>query len=366
MRGPAEFLDECVRSGDLPSASWIVAGAEGVLDSGAVGSAALLPHRVAATTETIYDLASLTKPLVTSPLAIVLGRQAGIGFGDPAGRFLPEFTRLDKRDITLAQLLTHTSGLPDWAPLYLHGCSIREYLGQIRETALRTTPGARVLYSDLGYIALGAILEKVGGAPLDALCARFITGPAGSGALFRPAASLGPRVAPTEEACNYEREKAGAGAAGYQGWRRGLVHGEVHDQNAWAAGGVAGHAGLFGTAEDVHRIAREVISVEPSWLREEDLALITKAQSGPGPEPRSFAFRVNRGADGGVDATTAAGAALAASAIGHNGFTGTSIWLEPERRRVYVLLTNRVHPFVRADVDMNAIRRGFHETACRV
>jgi len=366
VRGPAEFLDDRVRSGEIPSASWIVADASGVLDAGAVGSAALVPGRVAATTETIYDLASLTKPLVTSLLALVLRREAGISLGEPAVRFLPELSRPDQRGITLAHLLTHTSGLPDWAPLYLRGSSPPEYLEQIREMDLRASPGARVLYSDLGYIALGVILERIGGAPLDELCARFITGPAGSGALFRPGAALGSRVAPTEEACNYEREKAGAAAAGYQGWRRGLVHLAVHDQNAWAAGGVAGHAGLFGTAGDVHRIAREVVSVEPRWLREEDLALITRAQTGPGLEPRSFAYRINRGRNGGPDASTAAGTALAASACGHNGFTGTSVWLEPERRRVYVLLTNRVHPAVRADVDMNAIRRGFHESACRV
>jgi CubicO group peptidase (beta-lactamase class C family) len=365
MRAPADFLEERIEAGDFPSASWIVADAEGIISQGAAGDAVLVPARVAAAEGTVYDLASLTKPLVTSLLAIVLGREAGYRFGDRAARFLPEFDRLDKRDITLSQLLTHTSGLPDWAPLYLKGASIPEYLRQIMVMELLHRPGARVLYSDLGFIALGAILERVSGAPLDELAEEMLFERVGAHASFRPGPDKLTRVAATEVACNYERVKAGSAAKGYRGWREGVIRGEPHDQNAFAGGGVAGHAGLFGTARDVYLIAREALVREPKLVREDEVPLIAEAQSGPPEEPRSLAYRIARTSDGRADLSAASGEALSPATFGHNGFTGTSVWIDPKAGRLFVLLTNRVHPRVRPEIDMNAIRREFHTLAAR-
>lgn len=363
MRGPADYLAGRIDAGDIPSASWVVGDAEGVLDSGAAGRAVVVPEEVPATRETLYDLASLTKPLVTSPLALVLRREAGFDLEDPAARFLPELGRMDKRGITLRHLLAHTSGLPDWAPLYVRGESVAEYLRQIREIDLEARPGARVRYSDLGYICLGAVLERASGATLDALAASLIMERCGARACFRPGPALLARVAATEASCNYERRKAGPAAAAYARWRSGVIRGEVHDQNAWAAGGVAGHAGLFGTAMDVHLIAREAIGPPSRILPEADLALLREDQTGGLPEARSAAYRINRGPGGEADPATAAGTALPASAFGHNGFTGTSVFVDPEARRVYVLLTNRIHPAVREELDMNGLRREFHRLA---
>ena len=363
MRAPADFLAERIDAGDIPSASWIIANAEGVISEGSAGSAVILPSRVAASRETLYDLASLTKPLVTTLLALLLRREAGFTFGDRAARFLPEFDRLDKRDITLSNLLTHTSGLPDWAPLYVKGASIPEYLRQIREKELLFRPAALVLYSDLGFIALGAILERIGGSPLDRLASELIFERVGALACFRPGPDRRPRVAATEEACNYERVKAGTAAAGYRGWREGVIRGEAHDQNAFAAGGVAGHAGLFGTARDVYLIAREALASEPKLIREDEMPLIREAQSGTSSEPRSLAYRINRLEDGGPDPSSAPGVALSPATFGHNGFTGTSVWIDPEAGRLFILLTNRVHPRVRPEIDMNALRREFHRLA---
>jgi serine-type D-Ala-D-Ala carboxypeptidase len=363
MRAPADYLAGRVEAGDIPGASWIVGDAEGVIAGGVAGDAALVPTKVAARSDTLYDLASLTKPLVTSLLTLILGRETEIEPGDPVSRFLPELDRLDKRDISLGHLLTHTSGLPDWAPLYLKGASIQEYLRQIGEMPPRTRPGTRVLYSDLGYIALGAVLERVGSATLERLAEAFIFEPLGVRPCFRPGKALGLRVAATEESCNYERMKAGPAGATYRGWREGIIRGEVHDQNAFAAGGVAGHAGLFGTAGDVYQIARQALVPEGGLLRRSELPLIAEPGTDAEGEARSFAYRINRGRDGGADPATAAGDALPPVAFGHNGFTGTSVWIDPGARRVFVLLTNRVHPRVREEFDMNVLRREFHRLA---
>ena len=362
MRAPADWIEERIAAGDFPSASWLIADAGGVVASGAAGNAVVIPGKVPATSETIYDLASLTKPLVTS-LLLVLLRREGIRLDDRAARFLPEFERLDKSDITLDHLLTHTSGLPEWAPLYLKGRSSAEYLAQIRDMEPVDPPGASVRYSDPGYIALGGIVERIASAPLEAVAVDLILGPVGSKACFRPGTDLLPRVAATEEACNYERKKAGPAGASYGGWRGGVIRGEVHDQNAWAAGGVSGHAGLFGTAMDVYLIAREALPEAGILLSEEERRLVREARTGSLPGPRSVACRINRLPGGASDPSTAAGEALPAETFGHNGFTGTSVWIDPRAGRLYVLLTNRVHPAVREEIDMNALRREFHRLA---
>jgi len=363
VRTAADYLASRIEEGVLPSAAWLVAEGGRILDAGALGFKVLEPASEKASRDTIYDLASLTKPRVTSLVTLILAREEGIDLNSPVRRFTEAFARQDKRDITLAHLLTHTSGLPDWAPLYARGRTIHEYVSRIGETDLRATPGTRVVYSDLGYIALGAILEGVGAAPLDDLARALVLAPSGSGACFRPGPELLSRVAASEDSCKYERVKAGAAARGYSGWRQGVIRGEVHDQNAWAAGGVAGHAGLFGTVDDVFQVARQMRGVESTLLREDEAALLIEAQTGSLPEPRSLAWRVNRGPGGGADPGTAAGEALPAAAVGHNGFTGTSVWIDPVRWRTYVLLSNRTHPEVREDVDMNALRREFHHLA---
>jgi len=157
--------------------------------------------------------------------------------------------------------------------------------------------------------------------------------------------------------------KAGRAAEGYRGWREGIIRGEAHDQNVFAAGGIAGHAGLFGTARDVYLIAREAIVREPALIREDEMPLIREDQSGLPLEPRSLAYRINRMEDGSADPTTASGEALSPATFGHNGFTGTSIWIDPEAGRLFILLTNRIHPRVREETDMNALRREFHRLA---
>ena len=377
----AQYLTRHVVAGAIPGASWVVACADGLLDEGAVGRAVLTPGKIAATTSTIYDLASLTKPLVTSMLYLRLRHRLGIADESGAFRFLPELDRADKRVISVRHLLTHTSGLPAWLPFYVRGVTAPEYLAQLREPSLLARPGTEVLYSDAGYIAMGEILSRAATTPLERLARESIFDPLGLvDTCFNPPPELLSRVAATEESCQYERALAGEAARGYTGFRDGVIRGEVHDQNAWVLGGVAGHAGLFSTARETSLIAAEFLAErERSWgepgpseagsimamsrkgLLENDAIRQASIDQTPNlAEARTFAFRVA------LRGETAAGPDLPARAFGHNGFTGTSIWIDPGRPRVYVLLTNRVHPVASRGADMLALRRGFHSLASRI
>jgi CubicO group peptidase (beta-lactamase class C family) len=336
-----------------------------MISEGAVGRASVRPWDTPASLETIYDLASLTKPLVTSFLYLALRNQLGLSEDDPAWRFLPEIDRMDKREITLRHLLTHTSGMPAWVPFYLKGSTVGEYLAQLRERPPESRPGTRVEYSCAGYVMLGEILHRAASVPLDRLASEVIFGPlALKNTSFNPPLSWQGRVAATEDSCEYERKLAGPAAAGYGGFREGVIRGQVHDQNAWVLGGVAGNAGLFSTARDTVAIATEYLGARAEasngLLDETSIEQATNDCTAGLNEARSLAFRIaSRG-------ETAAGADLPVETIGHNGFTGTSVWMDTVRPRIYVLLTNRVHPRVSDTVDMLSLRRGFHAAACRI
>ena len=356
----AAYLAARIEAGDTPSASWCVAGPEGILVEGALGHAAVAPGREPASPATIYDLASLTKPLVTALLLMRVGRELGMRLDDRIARFLPEIDRMHLRDITLRHLLTHTAGLQAWLPLYVGGSTVPEYLRQIRDAALQAPPGRAVLYSDLGYMMTSEAIARCATMPIEAIARQQIFEPLGlQDTLFRPPESLRHRVAATEDSCQYERKMAGDAAARYTGWRAGIIRGEVHDQNAWTLGGVAGHAGLFSTARETARIAGAWLGWGSSLLGEEAQRLATQDLTPDLPESRSIAFRIAARGE------TAAGPALSGESFGHNGFTGTSVWIDPRRRRIYTLLTNRIHPVVSDAVDMQALRHGFHEAAVR-
>jgi len=359
------YLEGCIASGQIPGATWAVVGGAGLLDEGAVGDAVVNPRNVPADPSTIYDLASLTKPLVTSMLYLKLRRQLGLSDGAAACRLLPEIDRTDKREITLRHLLTHTSGLPAWVPFYLRGATVPEYLVQLRDRPLASRPGTRVEYSDPGYIAMGEILSRAATTPLDRLAREAIFEPLGlADTCFNPPRALLPRVAATEESCQYEKELSAPDSQGYKGFRQGVIHGEVHDQNAWVLGGVSGHAGLFSTARETSVIAAEYLGERARsvhGLLDGEAVDHASLDQTPGlAEARTLAFRVA------LRGETAAGPDLPALAFGHNGFTGTSVWIDGGRPRVYVLLTNRVHPAISRSADMLALRRGFHSLASRL
>jgi len=349
-----QAVADAVDAGRAPGAVWWVERGGVPVSHGAAGAAATEPERDAAAEDTVYDLASLTKPLSTALLAALLEGEGALELDQACGRFLPELRRSPWSEVTLLELGTHRSGLPAWEPLYLSGTGRRSYLRAIAALAPTTTRG-QVLYSDLGYIALGIAVERAAGRPLDVLFRERVATVLG---LARTGFAVGDgpwaRAAPTERGNAYERRLAGSRAGGAR-FRDHLLRGEVHDGNAFGLGGVAGHAGLFGTAEEVARIARAILSAAPNLAGLTSGARARLLSEQPAGSGRTFGFVTAAG-------STAAAGVLPPTAPGHVGFTGTSIWLLPGIDAVVVLLTNRVHPEVE-DVDFQPVRLAFHRAA---
>jgi CubicO group peptidase (beta-lactamase class C family) len=361
MRGAdrlVEYLRHHVEAGDFPGASWLVAEDDRILSEGALGFAVVRPERIAAAQDTLYDLASLTKPLAGAVVAALLEMEGLLAFDDPLGRHVPDWTPAGPASrITLLDLLTHRSGLPAWKPLYLHASDRAGCVAWLREQPLEQEPGAAVVYSDPGYLLLGLALERAGGDSLDRLFGRRVAGPLNLRDLvFRPDGALRRRTAATEAGNRKERLLAGPEGDRYNGWRTDVAWGEVHDLNARLLGGVSAHAGLFGTARAVFRVALDILGPGTGLLDATRRALFATRRTEGLNEDRALGFRLAGDPHG------AAGAGLSARSFGQDGFTGTSLFIDPDSRRIYVLLTNRVHPEFR-EMDMNAVRRGFHEVA---
>jgi len=278
------------------------------------------------TADTLYDLASLTKVVATTTMAMILVDEGRLDLDRPVRDFLPGFQGPGKDAVTVRHLLTHSSGLPAVAPLYKEIQGRQAFVERIQAMDLEYPPGSRSVYSDLGIILLGEILERVAGRPLEAFVRARVFEPLGMrDTLFRPPAELRPRIAPTE----------------IDPWRGRLVHGEVHDENAYAMGGVAPHAGLFGTAGDLARFAQMLLNGGKldgrRIVSSETVELFTRRTGIPGSD-RALGWDT-KSAEG-----SSAGTFFSPRSFGHTGFTGTSIWIDPERRIFVILLTNRVHP----------------------
>jgi len=345
------FLKRRVVRGAMPGAVWRIDFPQAASTSGVVGTlGADGTERVTAATR--YDLASLTKPICTALLAVLLERDGRFDLTARIDRWLPEFAGSPYATCTAVELLTHRSGMPAWRPLYLRADDEGGYLRQIASEPPLASDGAE-LYSDLGYMALGVALQRAAGASLAELFARRVAMPL---ALRQTAfgAEGGANVAPTEQGNGYEVRLVGASGA-HHAWRERIPPGQVHDANAFGLGGVAGHAGLFGTADEVARIALELLSGERLGLDGRSRRRLLSAATPRGH--RTLGWQLAAG-------SRAARGVLPADAPGHVGFTGTSLWIDPHRGRVYTFLSNRVHPQVR-DIDFQWIRRAFHRLATR-
>ena len=295
---------------------------------------------------TIFDLASLTKVLATTTILMGLVERGAIDLDEPVARRLATWRGADRDAVTLADLLAHCAGLPAWRPLY-RDCAGRDAFARaIAATPLEYRPRRRSIYSDLGFMLVGFVAEEAAAAPLDAQF--HALSPDGDGSRpgyelsFTPPAAWRDRIAPTE----------------IDPWRGRLLVGEVHDENAAALGGVAGHAGLFGTAAAVGVFARRLLR-----------ALRGAASEGPFAEPDLLArFVAKTDVPGSSRAlgwdtmlpTSSCGHRMSARAIGHTGFTGTSLWIDPELDLYVVLLTNRVHP-TRTNDAIQVVRPAVHD-----
>lgn len=379
----SNLLRQRIEAGDIPSAVYLVAENGTPILSDALGSAVVDPERIPASLDTIYDLASLTKPLVTALLLAILIEQGRFDIETRLGD-IPGFADIGAAaESTIGQLVSHTSGLPAWLPFYLlHDrdssksarSSIREI---VRRLDLAYVPGTQVTYSDINFLLLGFAIEHVTGMTLDAAAVAMIFGPLGlTTALFAPSPELRPLIAATEKGNAHEKKmceemgyfrvagdprdrqlalEAGEDVFAYE-WREYQIWGEVHDGNAYFLNGVAGHAGLFANARDVLRLATQFLPGSELLTRPETLRSFTTNMTPGINEHRSFGFQLASTID------SAAGPDLP-NAFGHLGFTGTSVWIDPEPKRVFILLTNRTHHHTLPFANINGLRRAFHSLA---
>ena len=324
-------LEVAVADGVVPGAVAVVGDTERTSLVGAYGVTRLGGSVV--TEATRYDLASLTKVVGALPAVLALAEAGELSLGDPVRRFFSQAGWMQTPslgDATLRQLLTHTAGLPAWKPLFALTCSRLTALGNVLQTPLEHPPG-RVVYSDLGFILLGATVERVSGTRLDAFVQRHVFGP----------------LEMTETGYGVP-EGAGVAATEDCGWRGRLLEGEVHDENAFVFDGVAGHAGLFGTARDLARYAQAWLRLDAPFASPERLREATREHARGEGDRRALGWALS---DEGNPST-----------YGHTGFTGTSLRLDPAAGRFAVLLSNRVHPSRSCGEGIGALRATFHSS----
>jgi len=357
-----ELLTQHISAGDFPSAVYLVAVNAATVLSGALGRSVVDPYQVANKFETIYDLASLTKPLITGLLAARRIELGELTLDSSVSHYLPEFDRTDKQMITVRELLTHSSGLPAWRPLYLLADDEPDRAtGAIASLDLEYSPGTRVVYSDLGFITLGILLERITGHRLAQLAQDEIFTPLNlADTFFNPELARQTGIAACESGNNYERdmcEQMGAGV--YAKSRQRMIWGEVHDGNAYFLGGAAGHAGLFSNATDVLQIAKQFLPPHTRLLKAETCALFRANMTKDLEEARSLGWQLALTKD------STAGPDLPVDSFGHNGFTGTCCWIDPTNDRIFILLTNRTHDRPLPFANINAVRRQFNSLAVK-
>ena len=342
-------FNDAVEKNVIPGATIVVRRGGDVAFEGAFGFRSIEPKRSPAKIDTVYDLSSLTKALATTVALMILARDGKFRLDDRVTRFFPNFGVHGKSTVTFRNLLAHCSGLAAWRPFYQRIAEIEKAgrvnfmassgakdftYEEIHREKLEAPPGTRTIYSDLGFIALGETIEKLGSVALNRFCRDKIFRPLGLRASDFIDISLvrSRRLEPVADMF------APTGVCPSR--KRPLV-GEVDDENAFAMGGVAGHAGLFAPVREVDRIARELIAcyagrsdfvprkiIREFWSRDTTVSGSTWALGWDTPSIEG----------------SSAGHLLSRSAVGHLGFTGTSIWIEPESATAISMLTNRVHP----------------------
>ena len=278
------------------------------------------------TNKTIYDIASLTKAIATTSAVMICFDKNLFELDDPVSKYIPEFAQNGKANITIKNLLLHNSGLPAWKKFYSLNLSAEEIINDINKLKIDYEPGTKTVYSDLGFIVLGKLVEKVSGRSLNEFCKEEIFKPLNMAeTFFNPPDSLKYQIAPTEFD-NY--------------WRMKQIHGEVHDETASLLDGVAGHAGLFSTASDIAKLLNMILNKGTyngkQLIKPETVELFTKRFS----EKSTRAL----GWDTKSETRSSAGNYFDKVSFGHLGFTGTSVWIDPTRNLFVVFLTNRVYP----------------------
>ncbi|MCL2006653.1 MAG: beta-lactamase family protein [Treponema sp.] len=330
-----EFLTNCVKKGAFPGGNYIIGNPDAILEQGSFGT---MDGSKTVDMNTIYDLASLTKT-VTSIATMRMLQQGLLCMEDTIGVFLPEN---DKSDVMLYELMTHTSRIQGAEKLYRKCDTKEKMIESLLSMPPRDTKAVPVEYSCAGYIILGAILEAIAGRGLDEVFKTLVLDPLGmENTMFNPPDSIHERIAPTE----------------FCQWRNCIIKGRVHDENAVVMGGISGNAGLFGTAPDIAKIAKMMLTgkdekgrdfLSPAIIKE-----MTRDHTIGLNLSRGLGWQVKRGPG------TPMGDLYSNGSFGHTGFTGTSFYIDPERKLYAVLLTNRVHP-TRENEKIFRVRKIFH------
>ncbi len=343
-----QLLTEAISFGATPGAVCLTGNSNQVCDEIALGHLTYKPNSPSVTADTIYDLASLTKVIVTTPLAMILYERGLLELEAPVKKYIPEFSGPRKNSVSVLDLLAHCSGVRWWTDLYLltqqkNSSNIKkEYIKKICSLPLDYTPRSNTVYSDLGFLLLGEIIERLMHSPLDQLANNEIFKPLRMDNIqYNPDENIRNQIAPTEE----------------DTFRGPLLQGSVHDENAFGIGGVAAHAGLFSTARAIAPLAQlflcdgtlggtTVFTAETTRLFTTRTNLVTGSTRALGWDTASPG--------------NSCGNLFSATSFGHTGFTGTSLWIDREKDFFVVLLTNRVHP-TRDNAKLVPIRPNIHD-----
>jgi uncharacterized protein YbbC (DUF1343 family)/CubicO group peptidase (beta-lactamase class C family) len=331
----ASVIEEAIRTGRCPGAVVLVGQQGRVVYRRAFGNRAVVPQQVRMTPDTIFDLASLTKVIATTTAVMQLVERGMISLEDPVADYWPEFKAHGKEDITVRELLTHYSGLRPDLDLKPEWSGYETALPMIVEETPVAVPGTRFIYSDINFETLGEIVRRVSGQPLEVFCAQNIFQPLGmTDTFFSPPPAVHDRIAPTQ----YQYGETGK-----------MLWGEVHDPTAYNMGGVAGHAGLFSTADDLAIFAQLLLNGGTYAGARVLSPLSVEKMTTPQAPPDAM---ILRGLGWDIDSPYASnrGELYPLGSYGHTGWTGTSIWIDPVSRTYVILLTNRVHPDGKGDV----------------
>lgn len=357
------MIDDAIRERVFPAASVAVTQAGKLVASKAFGrfvynnDPTSLQTNTSVSQNTLFDLASLTKPIATTTMAMLLYERGLLELDAAAVGIVPEiFSKSDLRrsEITFRMLLAHSSGLPAYEKLFLEAQTRDELLRAAFATPLTAAPATRAEYSDIGFITLGVALERLAGESIDAFCQREVFGPLGMvSTTFNPPADVRHGIPPTAD----EREqgtppKTHEGQKPRSTFRDRIIQGEVQDENAWVLGGVAGHAGLFSTADDVARFAHCLLQSGSPFLRPETVALFIHKESTPPGTSRTLGWDT-------PSAPSQSGKYFGPNSYGHLGYTGTSLWIDPDRETSITLLTNRTWPDC-SNTGIKQVRPNFH------
>jgi CubicO group peptidase (beta-lactamase class C family) len=329
FRGAFSILEKDIAARAFPACSLAVTFGGELVAHKALGRFTYDPASPEVTTASIFDLASLTKVVATSAMAMILYERGLLDLEAAVTAIIPEFAGASddydsrRRQITLRMLLAHSSGLPAYEKLFLRAKTREDLLQAAFTTPLGAAPGARAEYSDIGFIILGVVLERLADESLDLFCQREIFGPLGmTHTTFNPTSALKDSIPPTADDRTF---------------RHRIIQGEVQDENASVLGGIAGHAGLFSSAEDLAIFAHAVLNGGHPIFRSSTIELFSRRESAPEGNSRALGWDT-------PSAPSQSGKYFSPRSFGHLGYTGTSLWIDSERQLSISLLTNRTWP----------------------